>query len=305
MKTIMEEMNNAGYKNSLNKQLEKSYNEELKDNDFKEFVSKIKAKDEVLMKYTSSLKESFCEYKHCMNCKNLLDCKNKIEGYAYLPKKTKESLEFNYKACKYKEKLNKETKYLNNVYMLDMPDFIKDARFKEIYTNGKKRVKTINYVTSFASEYPAVNKKGLFLNGNFGAGKTYLIMALLNELALKGHKSAVVFWPEFLRNLKSSFGTDYEEKFEKIKKSPLLLIDDIGAENLTAWSRDEVLCPIIQYRMEQSLITFFTSNFDLEGLEEHLSMTGTNADKIKAKRIIERINQMTDKIEMISENLRK
>ena len=60
MKTIMEEMKDAGYKNSLNKELEKNYNEELKDNNFKEFVSKIKTKDEILMKYTSSLKESFC-----------------------------------------------------------------------------------------------------------------------------------------------------------------------------------------------------------------------------------------------------
>lgn len=304
MKTIMEEMKDAGYKNSLNKELEKNYNEELKDNNFKEFVSKIKTKDEILMKYTSSLKESFCEYNHCMNCKSILECKNKIEGYAYLPKKINDSLEFNYKACKYKEKLNKETKYLNNVYMLDMPDFIKEARFKNIYTKDQNRFEAFNYIINFEKEYPN-REKGLFLSGNFGSGKTYFIASLFNELALKERKSAIIFWPEFLRNLKSSFGTDYEEKFEKIKKSPLLLIDDIGAENLTAWSRDEVLCPIMQYRMEEKLPTFFTSNFNIDELEEHLSMTGTTADKVKAKRIIERINQMTDKIEMKSKNLRK
>lgn len=304
MKTIMEEMKDAGYKNSLNKELEKNYNEELKDNNFKEFVSKIKTKDEILMKYTSSLKESFCEYNHCMNCKSILECKNKIEGYAYLPKKINDSLEFNYKACKYKEKLNKETKYLNNVYMLDMPDFIKEARFKNIYTKDQNRFEAFNYIINFEKEYPN-REKGLFLSGNFGSGKTYFIASLFNELALKERKSAIIFWPEFLRNLKSSFGTDYEEKFEKIRKSPLLLIDDIGAENLTAWSRDEVLCPIMQYRMEEKLPTFFTSNFNIDELEEHLSMTGTTADKVKAKRIIERINQMTDKIEMKSKNLRK
>ena len=34
-------------------------------------------------------------------------------------------------------------------------------------------------------------------------------------------------------------------------------------------------------------------------------MSGSNSDKIKEKRIIERINQMTEKIEIVSKNLRK
>lgn len=73
-------------------------------------------------------------------------------------------------------------------------------------------------------------QKDLYLYGNFGCGKTYLIAAMFNELAKKGYKSAIIFWPEFLRNLKTSFTTDFKEKFEHIKKVPLLLIDDIGAE---------------------------------------------------------------------------
>ena len=39
-------------------------------------------------------------------------------------------------------------------------------------------------------------------------------------------------------------------------------------------------------------------------LEEHFSVTKDKIDIIKSRRIIERINQMTDKIEMISKNLR-
>lgn len=84
----------------------------------------------------------------------------------------------------------------------------------------------------------------------------------------------------------------------------ILLIDDIGAENNTAWSRDEVLGTILQHRMDNELSTFFTSNFTIEELEEHLSTTREKNDRVKAKRIIERIKQLTIDMELVSENRR-
>ena len=146
--------------------------------------------------------------------------------------------------------------------------------------------------------------KGLYLSGSFGSGKTYLIAALFNELAKKNISSALVYYPELLRSLKSSFGSDYEERFDFIKTVPLLLLDDIGAENTTAWSRDEVLGPILQYRMEEELPTFFTSNLSLKELENALSITSNGSEKVKAKRIIERIKQLTVPLELISKNRR-
>ena len=111
----MEKMNIGKVDNTA---LEKSYNEALKNEDFKKFVDKIKLSDNTLMKYTSILESSCLEYTNCRNCKNILECKNKITGYAYLPRIENEGLVFSYKPCKYKEKLDKETKHLNNIYML-------------------------------------------------------------------------------------------------------------------------------------------------------------------------------------------
>ncbi len=83
------------------------------------------------------------------------------------------------------------------------------------------------------------------------------------------------------------------------------MLDDIGAETVTEWGRDEVLGTILQYRMEEHLPTFFTSNLTLEELADHLSMTKREVDVVKARRIIERIKQLTEEITMISVNLRK
>ena len=56
--------------------------------------------------------------------------------------------------------------------------------------------------------------------------------------------------------------------------------------------------------MQESLSTFFTSNLDIKALETHLSMSKEGIENIKAKRIIERINQLSEIKTMISKNLR-
>ena len=58
--------------------------------------------------------------------------------------------------------------------------------------------------------------------------------------------------------------------------------------------------------MQEGLPTFITSNLDINELENHLSITSTNkSEKVKAGRIIQRINQLTVDIKMIGENKRK
>ena len=57
--------------------------------------------------------------------------------------------------------------------------------------------------------------------------------------------------------------------------------------------------------MEEKLPTFFTSNLTIEELENHLSLANREVDQVKARRIIERIKQLTDSMTMISENKRK
>ena len=84
----------------------------------------------------------------------------------------------------------------------------------------------------------------------------------------------------------------------------ILLIDDIGAENNSAWARDEVLGTILQYRMDNDLTTFFTSNFTIEELESILSETSKGTDEIKSRRIIERIKYLTIEEKLVSKNKR-
>ena len=283
-----------------------SFQDACSNKEFYDYAFSLNVNEEVLKKYTSRLEDCFDEYKNCQNCQNLSECKNKVQGYKYTPEKDHELINFSYVACKKLEKKLHDTAYQANIEVFEMPKDIKEATLKNLYKDDKARLPVIKYFKEFIDNYSNEKKpKGLYLTGSFGSGKTYLVAALFNEMAKKGVKSALIYYPEFLRSLKSSFQSNYNEKFDYIKKAPLLLLDDIGAENCSAWSRDEVLGPILQYRMESHLPTFFTSNLTIDELETALAITSSPADKVKARRIIERIKQLTIDAEMIGQNNRK
>lgn len=286
--------------------LKQNYIKKLDSKDFLELVHMLNVSDEVLMKYTSSLEDASIEFSHCKNCKGLKECKNKVQGYLYTPQVENNKIIFSYQMCNYLEKQEKDTEYQKNIYLFEVPKKVKEASLKDLYKNDKNRIEFMKYVKTFIEELKTKKKaKGIYLHGSYGTGKTYLIAALFNELAKQNIKSAIIYVPEFLRILKSSFGDDFEEKYDYIKRVPLLLLDDIGAEYLTPWARDEILGTILQYRMDEELPTFFTSNLNLKQLEEHFSMTSSGKEEIKARRMIERIKNLTNDFELVGESNRK
>lgn len=281
--------------------IKQNYIKALEDEAFRRLITQYKIDEEVGMKYTSRLMDSSKEHTNCSNCPSLAACSNSVRGFCLTPKQNKNTINFSYDMCKY---LKKE-EYRENVQIFDVAKDIKNASIKNIYTNDKNRIEIIKAIKNFINEYKkGTNPKGIYLHGSFGSGKTYLISALFNELAKSGTTSVIIHTPELLRSLKDSFSTDYSEKFYLLKHTPLLLLDDIGAEYLTAWGRDEVIEPILQYRMDEGLPTFFTSNFTILELEKHFTTASNSIDKVKARRIIERIKQLSVEVELISKNLR-
>lgn len=286
-------------------ELTHSFQDACADKNFKEYAYNLNIPEKIMIKYTSSLQDAYIEHQNCSGCKMLEACANSEKGYRYTPSYKNNVITFSFVACNKLQNKMKEDQYKDKIEVFEMSQDIKNASFKEIYKDSKARVPIVKAFKSFIDDYEASKQpKGIYLHGSFGSGKTYLIASLFNEMAKRGVKGTLVYYPEFLRTLKASFQTDYDTKFNNIKKTPLLLFDDIGAENCSNWSRDEVLGPILQYRMENHLPTFFTSNLNLDELESSLSITSSGVDKVKARRIVERIRQLTIQEELISKNRR-
>jgi primosomal protein DnaI len=301
------EFNAMKGKKDLEFSLKSDYAVALKDDNFKKLVNTLKVKEDVACKYTSKLERTVEELQKCANCKSLLACQNKVTGMVYYPSVNADgSLEFNYVACKYKKKDIKEKEGIKSNFF-QMPYDIKMAKMANIELETK-RAKIIKWLKKFYDSYQKDEKqKGLYLYGSFGSGKTYMISALLNELSRINYSVVIVYYPELIRSIKESFssGEDFYERMNMIKTCDLLLLDDIGAESVTAWNRDEILGTILQYRMDNKMPTFFTSNLNLEELENHLIIKDTAEEKIKARRIMERIKQLSEYLELFGENRRK
>ncbi|MED1797706.1 primosomal protein DnaI [Brevibacillus porteri] len=148
--------------------------------------------------------------------------------------------------------------------------------------------------------------KGLYLHGPFGVGKSYIMGAIGRELSERNVASLLVYVPDFIREMKDSISDQsYAGKLELLKEVPVLILDDIGAENLTPWVRDEILGVILNQRANNHLPTLFTSNYALIELQEHLSISnGNRIEQTKAARIMERIRHFVDVYEILRENHR-
>ena len=190
-----------------------------------------------------------------------------------------------------------------------MPKDIKDATFDQFeMTHGRREAldKAIQFVESYVKT-PDAFHKGLYLSGAFGVGKTYLLGAIAHELSTFGYPSTLVHYPTFATEMRSSVGQQTTgDKLQVYKETPILMLDDIGAEYATSWIRDDVLGVILQYRMQNELPTLFSSNFDMDRLEnEHFRYNQRNDDELlKAKRILERIRFLTEEIEVVGKNRR-
>ncbi|MTD38674.1 primosomal protein DnaI [Erwinia sp. CPCC 100877] len=203
----------------------------------------------------------------------------------------------------------REEEIRKRVKAMDMPKDIKEATLDRFDLSSEGRVRALSEASDFLENYPAAPKefhKGLYLVGQFGVGKSFLLGAIANALAEKGFTTTIVHFPTFSVEMKQAIGKDQVgEKLDAVKKSPVLMIDDIGAESMTSWIRDDVLSVILQYRMQEQLPTFFSSNLKMKELETHLTVSQRGDEEpLKARRIMERIRYLAKEIVMIGNDRR-
>ena len=139
------------------------------------------------------------------------------------------------------------------------------------------------------------NKKGVYLYGQAGTGKTYILYAMLKYMRAYGLMCTLWNLPEKLARLKSFYSKDGSGEdgiTDEIQINNYLFIDDFGAEKVTEWN-SEIMYRLINYRYENMLQTYFASNLSLQELAER-----------SGDRIASRIAEMCDIIEIGGEDKR-
>ncbi|MDF7673082.1 primosomal protein DnaI [Lactobacillus sp. ESL0701] len=190
--------------------------------------------------------------------------------------------------------------------LIDLPEKLRKVHISEIdLTNERKGV--VDLIIKFLSKYRRnPHQKGLYLEGNFGVGKTYILAGLANHVAAMNKNVVFLHVPTFIAKLSSHFeDNSLQNEIDRVSQCDLLILDDIGAETLSQWSRDDVLGVILQARMDNVLPTFFSSNIDMDKLEEHFKVTKNAVEPVKAARLMERIRTLAKEVEIKGKNRRR
>lgn len=124
-----------------------------------------------------------------------------------------------------------------------------------------------------AQEFAQHPEGWLVLRGGYGCGKTHLATAIANACVGQGMPVLFITVPDLLDYLRAAFAPtspeSYDERFEEIRNSPLLILDDLGTEQGTPWALEK-LFQLLNYRYMSRLPTVITTNHELEDLEPRL-----------------------------------
>lgn len=119
--------------------------------------------------------------------------------------------------------------------------------------------------------------KGLLLKGSVGTLKTTMAVAVLQKQIQQGGYGMFITMASLLDNLFSLKNEERREHEQRIKNTPLLVLDDLGAEHTEGWVLTKVDA-IIAERYNRCKSIIITTNLSADQLS-----------KTYAERIIDRI----------------
>ena len=146
------------------------------------------------------------------------------------------------------------------------PTMLKNMSFQSFNPSGNnaslREQETLRAAMNAAKSFSGYPQGWLVLLGDSGVGKTHLAVAIAGEQLNEGHDVFFTSTLDLLDNLRRTFGSQsflaFDELFEQVKQTPLLIMDDFQFENSSSWSQEK-LYQIIVHRHNAELPTIITA----------------------------------------------
>jgi DNA replication protein DnaC len=163
------------------------------------------------------------------------------------------------------------------LFSLSHLDELTGLTFESFNSRGRKglgasQANSLEWAFNHARQYATSLNGWLLLRGGFGCGKTHLAAAIANFTVSMGVPTLFLTVPDLLDTLRFSYDsedTTFEQRFDEIRNAPLLVLDDFGTQNATAWAQEK-LFQIVNYRYINKLSLVVTTNLAMDEIEARI-----------------------------------
>ncbi|MHC1782770.1 MAG: ATP-binding protein [Anaerolineaceae bacterium] len=152
---------------------------------------------------------------------------------------------------------------------------------------GEDQVGSLRYALNQAQHFSKEINGWLLLQGGYGCGKTHLAAAVANYAVSQGMPVLFLTVPDLLDWLRFAYDApeaSFEQRFDEIRSINLLVLDDLGTQNTTAWAQEK-LFQIINYRYINRLPVVVTTNLDLAELDGRIKSRLQDPDLVTVVKI--------------------
>lgn len=163
-----------------------------------------------------------------------------------------------------------------------------DASLDKFVKNSSDRIKAFDISNTFIKQYiKNQTSYSIYISGPNLVGKTYLASSIINLLSSQYH-TIFIQTTDLSRYYKiNKFERELDILIDNLKNCDILVLDNLGSEDITSAFRDEVLIPIIDYRNVRYKPSIYISNItDFRNLLKQYTLI----DQITASmRLIQKI----------------
>ncbi len=162
----------------------------------------------------------------------------------------------------------------NRLYALSNLKELRELTFENFNPRGRVglrpvQAESLELAHTHAKQFAGNMNGWLVLQGIYGSGKTHLAAAISNFVVDLGIQSIFLTVPDLLDTLRFTYDNpneSFENKFDEIRNTPLLILDDFGTQNATEWAQEK-LFQIINFRYINKLPLVITTNLDMKDIE--------------------------------------
>ncbi len=170
---------------------------------------------------------------------------------------------------------------------------------------GKSLGNALFFARKFVEKYLS-EKTGMLLSGGCGTGKTHLAVAILRELVQqRGAQGLFCGYSALLKQIQATFSpqivadeetgvvlTEYS-LLQSVTQAEVLVLDDLGTEELTAWTRN-LIYYVINERYNARRTTIITTNLQLRAPE--IPPSARESEKDDQARKVMRVETVFERI---------